>query len=43
VRVQQETHDWRAIKFMRYAWTDWPICSVYNSASLPALQFMVSV
>jgi hypothetical protein len=24
---------------VRYAWADWPICSLYNKEGLPALQF----
>lgn len=31
------------VQHIRYAWADWPICSIYNSAHLPALQFWADV
>lgn len=28
---------------LRYAWADWPVCSVYNAADLPAWGWLVTV
>jgi hypothetical protein len=42
VTVSAAVKDRTQVHYLRYAWANWPICSVYNSGRLPALQFWVN-